>query len=161
LGSMVGGAGSLAQAAFLAPYSREQEREADRVGQEIVAHAGYDPAALSAALHTLEREEALQGASGGTSFLSTHPSTPERVATTAAYARELGPVSRRPIAGSRAAFLGHLDGLVVGPDARDGVFLGTLFLQPDLDFAVRFPDGWKTGDSPVAVAASAPDGSAV
>jgi predicted Zn-dependent protease len=45
----------------LAPYSREQERDADRIGIELAAKAGWDPTGLPSMLHTLEREEALAG----------------------------------------------------------------------------------------------------
>ena len=123
---------------------------------------GWDPAALSAFLEVLEREEALRGGSPQRfSFLASHPSTPERVANTAAYARELHQLAQAPISPDRAAFLERLDGLVVGPRAADGVFDGQSFLHPDLGFAVRFPKGWKTDNGRRAVAAAAADGSAV
>src|SRR6266446_3514127 len=90
VGGLLGGVGDLANSALLAPYSRDQEREADRVGQELVAGAGYDPAALSTFLHTLEREEALhRDQARAWSFFATHPPTPERVATTAREAANL------------------------------------------------------------------------
>ncbi|HZE89561.1 MAG TPA: M48 family metalloprotease [Verrucomicrobiae bacterium] len=47
LGDLVGGIGGVAGAFVLAPYSREQEREADRIGQELAGAAGWDPAGLS------------------------------------------------------------------------------------------------------------------
>src|SRR5437773_10618695 len=122
VGGLLGGVGELANSALLAPYSRDQEREADRVGQEIVAGAGYDPAALSTSLHTLEREEALHRDQARASSVSaTHPRTPERVAATAREAAHLTRAAPAPIAASDADFLAHLDGLPVGPSARDGV----------------------------------------
>src|SRR5438105_4267374 len=147
VGGLLGGIGELANSALLAPYSRDQEREADRVGQELVAGAGYDPAALSTFLHTLEREEALhRDQARAWSFFATHPPTPERVATTAREAANLTPAVSAPIAASDTDFLAHLDGLPVGPSARDGVFEGETFRHPDLGFAVRLPAGWKTAN---------------
>src|SRR5213594_2313734 len=74
VGGLLGGIGELANSALLAPYSRDQEREADCVGQEIVAGAGYDPAAFSTFLHTLEREEAQhRDQARAWSFFATHP----------------------------------------------------------------------------------------
>src|SRR6185369_12916072 len=46
LGDLVGGVGGFAGALVLAPYSRGQENEADRLGQEFSAAAGWDPAGL-------------------------------------------------------------------------------------------------------------------
>jgi predicted Zn-dependent protease len=40
------------------------------------------------------------------------------------------------------------------------VFVGSLFLHPDLDLAVRFPEGWETSNARAAVAAVAPGGEA-
>src|SRR5205823_2494370 len=90
LGHVVGGIGGLASGAVLAPFSRDQEREADRVGQQLSAAAGWDPGAMSSFLKTLEREEGLGGNRPRRfAFLATHPSTPERIANTASYARAL------------------------------------------------------------------------
>ncbi len=47
-GNIIGGVGDLTQGLLFSPYSRSQETEADRVGQEMAAKAGWDPAALSA-----------------------------------------------------------------------------------------------------------------
>ena len=66
----------------------------------------------------------------------------------------------RPIASDRAAFLGKLDGLVLGPHPAEGVFIQSLFLQPDLDFALRFPTGWKTHNARQAALAAKEDQSA-
>jgi len=161
LGGIVGGVGSLANSAFLAPYSRDQEREADRVGQYLASRAGWDPAGLTSALEALERDDKLRpGGDRKPSFFDTHPATPERVTTTEAYAKTLTAAPRNAIAGSRAAFVAHLDGLVVGAAASAGVFHEQLFLHPDMDFAIRFPDGWKTENVPSAVGGQAPDGAA-
>src|SRR5207247_286411 len=55
------------------------------------------------------------------------------------------------------AFLRRLDGLPVGARPRDGLFDGQTFVHPDLDFRLRFPDGWKTANERTIVGASAPD----
>ncbi len=159
LGSLFEAGGSLATEALLAPYSRDQEREADRVGQEIAARAGFDPAALARALATLERFEALgDEPRRRPSFFDSHPSTPERARTTAAYARELTRAPAWSAAASPDAFLGHLDGLVVGQSAAQGVFEETTFLHPDLGFHLQFPPEWKTENGPSHVIGAAAAG---
>jgi predicted Zn-dependent protease len=45
---------------------------------------------------------------------------------------------------------------VVGTSAAEGVFRGQRFLHPDLDFTIRFPDGWKTMNTHVAVGGVSP-----
>jgi predicted Zn-dependent protease len=160
-GRIVGGIGELATGLVFAPYSREQEREADRVGQEITARAGWEPAALSTFLHNLEREEErrLMGRRHG-SFFDSHPATPERVMQTAAHARELTRIHRDPLSRSHDEFLKRFDGLVVGPAAVHGVLQGERFLHPDLNFTLQFPAKWKVSNSPQQAAALAPDGEA-
>ena len=161
LGDLVGGIGGVAGAFVLAPYSREQEREADRIGQELAAAAGWDPAGLSRSLRTLERDDTLHhGEERPNSFFATHPPLPDRVADTEARAATLARTAAAPVAGP-GGMLRRLDGLPVGPRASNGVFDGETFLHPDLDFRVRFPAGWKTANERTVVGASAPDGRAV
>ena len=161
LGGIVGGAGRVVSGLALAPYSREQELEADRIGITLAARAGWDPTALSGLLGTLERAEALAPSAAKRSFFATHPSTPDRVAKIGAVAGALSRAPVAPITGSRAAFLGRLDGLVIGNNAANGVFVGQLFLHPDFDLALAMPANWKTGNSAEAAGAIAPGESAV
>jgi predicted Zn-dependent protease len=162
LGGIVGGAGRVVSGLTLAPYSREQELEADRVGSALAVRAGWDPSALAEFLGTLERAETLAGgASRRSSFFATHPSTPERVANIEALARAPSSAVVGPIAGTRAAFLGRLEGLVIGTNAAHGVFAGPLFLHADFDLALEMPARWKTANRPEAAGAVAPDETAV
>lgn len=154
LSNLVTGITGFTSSLLLSPYSREQEREADKVGIEMAAAAGWDPGALSSFLHTLERHEELQlDGPRKTSFFDSHPATPERVSITTKYARKVPGAKAQPIAGNRSAFLAKLDGLVVGQHPANGVFVKNLFLQPDLDFAVRFPNDWETQNTRQAVLA--------
>jgi len=158
LGNAVAGTGDLiSEGLVLAPYSREQEHEADELGQTLAARAGYDPAALPRFLQTLDRDLALlAGQKQRSSFLDSHPLTPDRVARTEERARQLTRAAASPIAGARAAFLARLDGLVVGEDPAQGVFAGRAFLQPALDVALDFPAGWKTRNTNEAAGAISP-----
>jgi predicted Zn-dependent protease len=112
-------------------------------------------------LRTLEREEALAGQDASRqSFFSTHPATPERVSNVDVAARSQTRAPGAHIAPNRSAFVGRLEGLVVGDDPATGVFMGSLFVQPDLDVALTMPAGWKTINNPEVAAAVAPDGDA-
>ena len=59
------------------PNSRAQESEADRIGIELAARAGYDP---HAAPKLWEKMGAASGAKGQSDFLSTHPQNEKRQA---------------------------------------------------------------------------------
>lgn len=162
LGGLVAGAGKLAGGIVLSPYSREQEREADRLGMELAAGAGWDPAGLSAALQTLARAEQLLGHDPNrSSVFSTHPAIAERVIDTR---RAAAGITRGPgasIAPARAGFLARLDRLVIGPNPANGVFVERRFLHPDLGFTWDVPEGWKSGNTPEAAVAADSDGRAV
>ncbi len=161
LGRIVGGVGTLTSGLVLAPYSRDQEREADRIGIELAARAGWDPAGLPSMLHTLEREQALAGSDPSRiSFFANHPATPERVRDTTARARTLTRGAAYPIAATRPTFLAHLDGLVVGPDPASGIFVGNAFQHPALGLVLEMPAGWKTKNTPAAAIATQPNGRA-
>src|SRR5512134_2319807 len=53
-------------------YSRDFEKQADLLGAQIMARAGYDPRALARMFETIERETRSSGGSGP-QWLSSHP----------------------------------------------------------------------------------------
>jgi predicted Zn-dependent protease len=159
VGNIVGGVGNLAQSLVFSPYSRSQESQADEVGQEMAAKAGWNPLGLTTFLDTLGREEAL--VSDGPrkpSFFDSHPATPDRVKNTTKHAKDLKQAQREPIAPSRDAFLAKLDGLVVGQRAANGIVEGSTYRHPDLNFYVQFPASWTVDNTPVQLAAAPKEG---
>jgi predicted Zn-dependent protease len=80
----VGFAGDIAQLVAIGAlfaYSRDQEREADLIGFEMMARAGYEPVQASAIWGDLLAEEEASGESDKSIFFATHPTTTERIAT--------------------------------------------------------------------------------
>jgi len=67
--------GAGAEYGILLPYSRAHELEADRLGMETMAKAGYDPAA---AIALWQRMTEL-ARNRPPAFLSTHPSPDRRI----------------------------------------------------------------------------------
>jgi len=101
LGAMlgnVGGAGTaqaagamMANGVFL-KFSRDDEREADRVGLQIMTKAGWDPRGMIELFDVLRRESKRDPGAVEV-FFSTHPSPEDRIARlTAATARSRGGV---------------------------------------------------------------------
>jgi predicted Zn-dependent protease len=79
-----GGAG--AQLGFLLPFSRRQELEADRLGVDYMARAGFRPS------EAVSLWRNFQGARAGSApqFMSTHPSDATRIQQLEAYNRSRG-----------------------------------------------------------------------
>ena len=72
----------LSQAANLAvslPYARKQEADADLVGLELAARAGYDPRAAIAVWQKMSKYAQGAGRGQPPQFLSTHPSHESRI----------------------------------------------------------------------------------
>jgi predicted Zn-dependent protease len=136
----------------LAGFSRQQELEADGIGIRTVARAGFDPYGASRFLTSLGRSTTLRAALVGQKssadkpdMLSTHPSTPERVAQAVAAARQIsGPgIGAR----DRAGYLASIDGMMFGDDPADGYARGRKFVHPRLGFAFVAPDGFVLENS--------------
>lgn len=88
-GNTVGQLGSMgAQGLILLPNSRLQEGEADVVGQQLMAQAGYDPAGAV----TLWQNMAAAGGARAPEFLSTHPDPASRLRELQQRAEGLRPV---------------------------------------------------------------------
>ena len=61
-------------------YTREHEREADRVGLTLLERAGFSPRAMVTFFERLLRANRLNELKGAPSYLRTHPLTTERIA---------------------------------------------------------------------------------
>lgn len=84
-------ANTVAAVTFQLPHSREQESEADTIGLELMARAGYDPnAAVSVWKKMIAAEQA-----GTPQFLSTHPSPQTRVQDIQALVPKVAPLYQR------------------------------------------------------------------
>ena len=83
------GAALGSQVGVLLPYSRVQETEADRMGVELAARAGYDP---RAAIALWQKMAKLSGGSAPPQMLSTHPSSEARIKDLTEFAQKVLPL---------------------------------------------------------------------
>jgi hypothetical protein len=105
LGAIIGGtAGSVISqgsqfglGAYFLKYGREYEREADLLGAQIMARAGYDPRHMANMFRTIEK----QGGARGPEWLSSHPNPGNRYE---AINREAATLQVQGSAGSPAEF---------------------------------------------------------
>jgi len=79
-GGLAAVGGQIGASALLASYSRDNEREADALGQDYMVRAGY-PASGMTQLHGLLVREAKEKPSLLETMFSTHPMSGERLAT--------------------------------------------------------------------------------
>lgn len=73
-GSVVAQGSQIGLGTYFLKYSREYEREADLLGAQIMARAGYDPREMANMFRTIAR----RSGGGGPEWLSDHPSPANR-----------------------------------------------------------------------------------
>jgi len=147
----------------LASFSRSQEFEADGIGVEISARAGFDPYGASRFLGSMGRHSELRPMSSSNAdsrpldFLSSHPSTPDRVKNAVMHARQHSAPGTG--ASEREDHLAGIDGVVFGEDPSEGFVRGRRYLHPKLGFTFMAPEGFVLENTAQAVLGSK-DGSA-
>ena len=155
------GIGTGAQLATLS-FSRSQETQADDLGINYLAGAGYDPAALSTMLEDLAAQNLLsQQIAGASSALpawaSTHPDPASRVRRAQQQATQVG---RATSDRGRAPFLAAIDGMLYGDDPKQGVIDGRIFLYSPGRVAFSVPQGFAIANGARAVTISGEGGQA-
>jgi Zn-dependent protease with chaperone function len=73
-GAVIGAGSQIGGGLAITKFSRGYEKQADLLGAQIMARAGYDPRDLAAMFQKIER----QGGSGGPEWLSDHPNPGNR-----------------------------------------------------------------------------------
>jgi predicted Zn-dependent protease len=144
--------------AYIAKHGRGDEFEADQLGQQLAALAGYDPQAMSTFLDRLgQASEIISGEKHRPGWFDTHPSTPDRVKRVLRDAQKMEWERQPAVAGDKGAYLSQLDGLLLGVDPVLGVLRGRQFLHPVLGLSIEFPPDWTAVINRQAVVAIAPE----
>jgi predicted Zn-dependent protease len=146
---------------LLLKYSRDHERQADQLGIQYMAQAGYDPAQMSRFFQVFVGLQEDEGAAIP-SWLSTHPAPPDRIQATAAAAdkvKQENPGRQYKI--NADTLLSRIEGMVQGENPREGFVEKGRFYHPDLHFQLDFPEGWKVQNTKRAVIFQEPGGNAV
>lgn len=123
-------------------FSRKQELQADDLGIQYLARAGYDRRAMGTVLASLAAQNNLDAQLQGRNarvpeWASTHPDPASRVQGALAKAGNAsGGVTNRD------TFLARIDGLPYGDDPAQGIIEGSSFIHPELRFAFTAPQGF-------------------
>ncbi|VAW19226.1 Putative Zn-dependent protease [hydrothermal vent metagenome] len=145
----------------LAAFSQAQELAADAEGVRFAGRAGFDPRAAARFLGAMSRFSSFdsQTSENNNDFLSTHPSTPNRIDKVIETARGFGAPGMGEI--GRASYLAAIDGIVFGDSPDQGVISGRQFIHPKLKFTFSVPERYSLQNSQSAVVGVAGDGEAM
>jgi len=143
-------------------FSRENEREADKLGVEYATRIGYDAHKMADFFQVLQRMQLESEQGGVPTFLSTHPDPGDR----------FNDVNRRATRWQDSLKTGNwlvnhdnylrmIDGIVYGEDPRQGYIDGNVFYHPEMKFSFPIPGGWKTENTPTQVQMVSADGKAM
>jgi predicted Zn-dependent protease len=128
-------------------FSRDQESESDLLGVQYSTSLGYDSHGMADFFKTLSamRDQSGQSLPG---FMSTHPDPGDREVRVNQLTEEWQAKSNyRPLNKTRYDYLRRIDGIVYGPDPRQGFEEGGVFYHPELSFQFPVPAGWKVQNS--------------
>jgi predicted Zn-dependent protease len=143
-------------------FSRDDEREADRLGVEYSSKIGYDAHKMADFFQVLQKMSMADGQSGVPTFLSTHPDPGDRYNSVNQMATlwqdSLNLASYRVNSDS---YYQMVDGMIFGEDPRQGYVEGNTFYHPELKFKFSIPSGWKLENSPAQVNMAPADGKAL
>jgi predicted Zn-dependent protease len=141
--------GTAAQLLFLR-YSRDAERESDRLGVEYAARAGYD-ASQGASFFTTLKRLSNQSGSSIPGFMSSHPDPGEREKDI------MNRSSNWRSQGYPQSFVGQeelyaaIEGMILGENPREGFVEGNTFYHPNLELQFNKPSNWTLINEPSQV----------
>jgi len=151
LGNLLNMPISASNALWLTSYSRKHETESDKKGVTLASKAGYDPGAMKSILDRISRAvEIVTEEEEKKSYFSSHPYTPDRIKKIEKTEAKLMWEEAEKVSTS---FPAPIDGMVFGPNPRKGVLDGQVFIHPDLNFTITFPEEWHTSNQSTAVGA--------
>jgi predicted Zn-dependent protease len=143
-------------------YGRDMELEADRLGGEYMARAGYNPESVIDSVWVLKDQQLFakkvdQKPVTYHGLHRTHPRNDKRLHDAIAYARGHAPDELAEPVGD---FWALLDGLTFGDEAARGLVRDHSFYHGGLRLVLPFPEGWDVKGQQTQVTGTAPGGKA-
>lgn len=156
------------QLAAIRGYGREQELQADRLGAQYLARAGYDSDEMLDVIGVLADQEdyaiARAKAEGREpnvyhGLFSTHPENDARLKEVVRAAKQHQAATPRPA--NRADYMRLVDGMTFGPGRDQGAVVDHQFLHLELDAALTAPRDWTLTNQPQRLVFRPPDDGAL
>ena len=124
-------------------YGRDDERQADGLGLRYIRRTNYDARQADDVFLVLDRQSQAAGGERVPTWLSTHPDPGNRAEWIQS---EVATIPADSVGRTVNAneFMQQLDGMIYGPNPREGFFRGAQFFHPDMRFKLVFPEGWQT-----------------
>jgi len=138
-----------AQLLFLS-YSREDERESDRLGVEYAAKEGYKAAEGAEFFTSLKRISEKEGFNIP-SHLSSHPDPGEREKNIPRLAAEWEQEGYQQTITDKQEYLNRIEDIMYGDNPRQGFVENGTFYHPDLKFQFDVPAGFNVANQPSQV----------
>lgn len=158
-GDLLGIGGMAAQMIFLS-YSREDERESDRLGVEYASLQSYNSAEGAKFFTSLERMSEQSGQSIP-NWQSTHPDPAERAISIPELSEEWRTKGYEQTIINTDEYMGMINDMIFGDNPREGFTRNGTFYHPDLKFQFSYPQGWEVINQRSLVAVVNPDQNAV
>lgn len=157
--NILGIGGTAAQLLSLS-YSRDSERESDRLGVQYAVRAGYEGAEGAEFFRSLKRVREQSGQSIPT-WQSTHPDPGAREETIPELAQTWQQKVEQPATTvNQGPYYETLENTVLGENPRQGFTEGGVFYHPELAFRFSIPSQWTVQNRPQQVVLAEPDESA-
>lgn len=158
-GDILGIGSQAAQLLFLS-YSRDDERESDRLGVEYASMQHYKAAEGAQFFISLER---MSEQSGQTipDWQSTHPDPAERAKSIPELAEEWRAKGYEQTIANTDRYMGMLDNMIYGKNPRQGFTRNGNFYHPEMKFQFPYPEDWQVINQRSLVAAVNEDQDAV
>ena len=143
-------------------FSRDNEREADRLGVEYSSKIHYDAHEMANFFNVLNKMQMASSHAGVPTFMSTHPDPGDRYNAVNRETKEWqDSLNYSNWAVNENSYLRMIDGLVYGEDPRQGFVEANMFYHPEMKFKYPIPPGWKLVNSPMQVQMVPEDGKAM
>lgn len=143
-------------------FSRDDEREADRLGVEYSSKIHYDAHKMADFFKVLQKMSLSESQGGVPTFLSTHPDPGDRYNSVNQKATEWQQTLQySDWKVNQENYLQMIDGIVYGEDPRQGYVEGNTFYHPEMKFRFSFPAGWQLENQPTQVIMAPQDGNAM
>lgn len=158
------GLANYAGAALISGYGREQELEADRLGAEYLAKAGYAPESMIDVVRLLKNQELFEIQRAREEnrkphvyhgLFASHPDNDQRLNEVVKAADKLHGTADARDPG-RDIYLQRIEGLPMGASRAQGVLKGNRFYHADLGMTIAFPSGWQVENLPDRLIAVSP-----